>query len=164
MTIDLPSPMSANKNGFTTSNLALLEKHLAGCLPHTFLLGAPLTTFRSAPAGILADIVYIIQTTEHRQYTRESKKIQRGRNSEKIEEECLCTKPGAPRSAWNAAANRELASESWRLGELTCVKSGRRQGEVPLSQNLYSEAVPGGYFVPGMTRLTIPMASAESGS
>lgn len=64
MIIDSPSPMSANKKGFTTSNLALLEKHLAGCLPHTFLLGTPLTTFLSAPAGILEDMVYDIQTTE----------------------------------------------------------------------------------------------------
>lgn len=57
--VDLPSPISASKKGFTTSNLALLEKHLAGCPPHTLLLGAPLTTFLSAPAGILADMIYI---------------------------------------------------------------------------------------------------------
>lgn len=77
MIIDLPSPMSASKKGFTTSNLALLEKHLAGCLPHTALLGTPLTTFLSAPAGILEDMVYIIQTTELKQYSKRSSKRDR---------------------------------------------------------------------------------------
>lgn len=56
---DSPSPISASKNGFTTSRLALEVKHLAGCLPHTFRLGALLTALASVPAGILADIVYI---------------------------------------------------------------------------------------------------------